>query len=83
MAVNASWRDSARNPRFFVIDAYAALPLILFLVHIKMWTFYIALATVIFFGVLERFKFTIPVFLRWARSFLAGKVRVARPAWRE
>jgi intracellular multiplication protein IcmT len=79
----AYWRDSARTPRFFMVDALAALPLVLLLLHIRLWTFYIAIGTMIFFSILERFNFTVPVFLRWFRSTLAGKVRVARPAWRE
>lgn len=79
----AAWRDSARYPRFFFIDANAALPLVLFLVHIKLWTFMLALAAMAFFGVLERFNFTLPIFMRWLRSTLAGRVRVARAEWRE
>lgn len=79
----AKWRDSARNPRFFVVDALAAFPLILFLLHIRLWTFYLAILAIIFFAVIERFNFTIPIFLRWARSTLAGRIRVAKPAWRE
>lgn len=80
---NGYWRDSARNPRFFMVDALAALPLVLFLLHIRVWTFYLALITVIFFGVLERFNFTVPVFLRWVRSTIAGRIKVAKPNWRE
>lgn len=78
-----SWRDSARGPRFFMVDAKAAFPLLLFLVHIRMWTFIIAIISIIFFAVLERFNFTVPVFIRWVRSQLAGKIRVASSEWRE
>jgi len=80
---SAYWRDSARNPRFFMVDALAALPLVIFLLHIRTWTFYLAIATVVFFAILERFHFTVPVFMRWVRSNIAGRVRVAKPAWRE
>jgi intracellular multiplication protein IcmT len=82
MAASA-WRDSARFPRFFFIDANAALPLVIFFVHIRTWTFIVALLAVVFFGILERFQFTLPIFLRWTRSTLAGKVRVAHAAWRD
>jgi len=81
--VNSHWRDSARNPRFFMVDAMAALPLLIFLLHIRYWTFFLAIGTMIFFGILEKFKFRMPVFLRLIRSFLAGKRRVAYPWWRE
>ena len=80
---SAFWRDSARNPRFFFVDALAAFPLVLFILHIRWWTLYLAIATIIFFAILERFNFTVPVFLRWLRGFLAGSVRVAKPVWRE
>lgn len=79
----AAWRDSARNPRFFFVDALAAMPLVLFLVHIKAWTFYLAIVTMIFFAILERFKFTVPIFMRWLRSTMAGRVRVSHPTWRD
>lgn len=79
----AYWRDSARRPRLFFIDALAAFPLILCLLHIRAWTFYIAVITTIFFAILERFNFTVPVFMRWLRGTLAGRVRVAKPVWRD
>jgi len=78
-----AWRDSARDPRFFIVDANAAFPLVLFLLHIRLWTFLLAIASIIFFGILERFKFTVPIFFRWVRSTIAGPIRVARPTWRE
>lgn len=80
---DAAWRDSARYPRFFVIDANAALPLVVFFVHIRWWTFILAVFAIVFFGILERFKFTLPIFFRWLRSTLAGRVRVAHPTWRD
>lgn len=79
----AAWRDSARTPRFFVIDALSALPLLVFLIHIRTWTFVLAIMTMVFFGILERFNFTVPVFFRWLRSSLAGPVKVAKPEWRK
>ncbi len=80
---SAYWRDSARSPRFFFVDALAAFPLLLLLLHIRWWTFYLAIISVIFFAILERFNFTVPVFLRWARCQISGPIRVSKPAWRE
>lgn len=80
---DAHWRDSARQARFFVVDAAAACPLILTLLHMKTWTFLTTIGLSIFFGILERFKFTIPVFLRWLRSMIAGPIKLAKPWWRE
>ena len=78
----AHWRDSARSARFFVVDARAAFPIFIFLMHIRVWTGILVLVSVTFFGVLERYGFTVPVFLRWLRSFLAGPMKSAQPWWR-
>lgn len=82
LPVNACWRDSARSPRFFFMDAYAALPLVILFLHIRWWTFCLAVLTTLFFALLERFGFTIPVFKRWLRIFMGGKYKFARPWWR-
>ena len=78
----ANWRDSARAPRFFFVDAKAVFPLLLFLLHIRLWTFMLAIIAMTFFAILERFHFTVPIFFRWFKSQIAGKVRVAQSEWR-
>jgi intracellular multiplication protein IcmT len=80
--VNAYWRDSARSARFFVVDAYAVLPLILFLLHIRWWTLTVALCATIFFGILERVGFSVPVFLRFMKTCIGGTYKFSRPWWR-
>ncbi len=77
------WRDSARQARFFFVDAYAAFPILIMFLHIKLWTLLITIGFIIFFAILERFKFTIPVFARWLKSTIAGPLKIARPWWRE
>ena len=79
---DAHWRDSARTPRFYFMDSLAAFPLLIFFLHIRLWTFLLALSIIIFLMILERFKFTLPVFARWFRATLAGSLRVAKPWWR-
>jgi intracellular multiplication protein IcmT len=79
----AHWRDSARTPRFFLIDARAAFPLLLFLMHIRLWSFILALLAMAFFGLLERYGFSVTVFLRWLRTVLAGSRKIAIPWWKE
>ncbi len=74
----AHWRDSARVPKFFMIDAYSAIPLFLTLLHIRLWTVALTISVCIFFMILNRFGFSLPVFLRWLRSFIAGNNRSAR-----
>jgi len=78
---DAHWRDSAREPRLFFIDAKAVFPMLLFLMHIRWWTFIVATMVVLFFTTLNRFGFSMVVFLRWLRSVLAGRRKMAVPWW--
>lgn len=78
---DASWRDSARPARFFIFDAKAAFPLLVFLLHITMTTFVIAVMATLFFALLRRYGFSVDVFLRWLRSIIAGKRKCAIPWW--
>jgi intracellular multiplication protein IcmT len=80
---NAHWRDSARATRFFLVDYRAAFPLLLFLLHIQTWTFIAAALTTLFLALLERYGFTVTVFLRWLRATLAGPHKFAIPWWKE
>lgn len=79
----AHWRDSARNPRFFMVDARAAFAILLFLVHIKVWTALLVIINLVFFSVIEHYGFTIPVFFRWIRLFFAGPIKLSQPWWIE
>lgn len=76
---DAHWRDTSRPTRFWIFDFRAAFPLILFLLHIRWWTFYTAVAAIILLSLLERYGFAVNVFLRWLRSTLAGRRKTARP----
>lgn len=78
---NTHWRDSARPVKFFALDGRAVFPFILFLFYPTLWTLGIAVGLMIFFSILNRFGFTPIVFLRWARSMLAGPHKTARPWW--
>jgi intracellular multiplication protein IcmT len=79
----AHWRDSARNVRLWMVDFRACFPLMIFIFHISWFTFALAMVTIIFFGALERYGFTVAVFLRWLRSFLAGPRKVSQPWWKK
>lgn len=78
---NASWRDSARYPKFFMFDSRSVFPFIAFLLHIKMWTFIAAVVTMLFFTILMRYGFTLAAFGRFLRSTIAGKRKLAKPWW--
>lgn len=78
---NAHWRDSARPARFFIVDAKAAFPIFLFLVHIAVWTLVVAVIAMLFFTTINRFGYSVEVFLRIFRGFFAGKRKTAIPWW--
>ena len=78
----ANWRDSARNVRFWIVDYRASFPLLIMLVHIRLWTFMIAIVCMVFFAGLERYGFTVAVFSRWLRSYIAGPRKIAQPWWK-
>lgn len=77
------WRDSARKVRFFGIDARISFLLFFFLIHIKLWTFILSLSGIIFFVLIERFGFSLIVFLRVCRGLLAGSRKLALPWWKK
>ncbi|OGT52830.1 MAG: phosphoesterase [Gammaproteobacteria bacterium RIFCSPHIGHO2_12_FULL_41_15] len=77
----AHWRDSARSVRFFIWDGKTAFPMLLFLLHIQWWTLIVAVITMLFFTLLNRYGFSIDVFGRWFRSVIAGSRKIAIPWW--
>lgn len=85
MDENTHWRDSARSPRFFVLDYRAIIPYIFLLLSPASMVFYLFILVILmtaFFSILEYFGFTYTVFLRWLRaSFISGRYKKARPWW--
>ena len=77
----AHWRDSARSIRFFIWDGQAAFPMLLFLLHMRIWTLVVAVAAMMFFTILNRYGFSIEVFFRWFRSLIVGRRKIAIPWW--
>ena len=75
------WRDSARSPRFFLIDARAAFPIFIFLLHIKLWTGLAVIFSAIFFSIIEHYGFTVPIFFRVLRNFIAGSQKNSQLWW--
>ena len=78
---DAHWRDSARASRLFIFNSTAAFPLLFFMFHIRLWTFFLAVGTMLFLTAITHYGFTITVFFRWLRSLLAGPRKMAKPWW--
>lgn len=79
MSINSQnhWRNTARSIRFFNVDARAAIFLLFFLIHIRLWTLILAVGAMGFFMILERFGLTLPLALRRFRVWLVGRRRPA------
>lgn len=78
----AHWRDSARPIKFFIWDGKLVFPIIIPLMYPRsIWTWGLALFAMIFFTVLNRYGFSPVVFLRWLRTFIAGKRKLVNPPW--
>ena len=79
------WRFTACKVRIGPFDAMIVLPpLLLFAMHIKLWTAILLAVVIITMWTIELF-FHMPlgIALRAARSFIAGKKRPAVPWWKE
>jgi intracellular multiplication protein IcmT len=75
MEPTLNWRDTARYPRLFCIDARCALPLLLWMFHISTLTSIVAFSGVILFSTCEYFGITPDVGLRMARVSCIGSFR--------
>lgn len=74
----AHWRNTWKPARFFVMDARSALPLLPTMLHIRLWTLLVSAAVILLFWWLERQGLTFPSAVRAARSWFAGRFRMAR-----
>lgn len=78
----ASWAETAAAPKFlWVIDWRSSVAFFIWLLHMRMWTLYLAAGTMLLFGALAWFGLTLPVLWRRIRAWLAGRTRAARPWW--
>lgn len=71
------WRNTARSVRFFAFDARAAAPLLVTILHTRVWTLTLSLIIIIFFVVLERFGLSLNIALRRFRLWITGPYRPA------
>ena len=70
------WRDSALTPKFYIFDARAALALLLWIMHWRMWCFELFVGILFASAVLNYFNLPIMVAIRIIKNFLAGKKRI-------
>ena len=75
----AHWRYTFKPARFFMLDARASVALLAFLLHIRVWTFLIAVTIFIALYVMERRGLDFPSALRAIRLFFCGNNRPPCP----
>jgi hypothetical protein len=79
----AEWTQAVRGVHllWFPIPAYSALPILVWVMHARLWTFVLALTVCGVLAVLKAKGRTVPWVLRRLKSRLRGGVVLARPVW--
>lgn len=77
------WRSTMMPVRLYLVDARALIPVMIFMLHWRLSTLYLAAAGIALFTVLEWFGLTFPAARRTIRRMLVGRVRPAVPAWKK
>lgn len=71
------WRNTARPPRFMSLDYRAGIFLILFMMHMRLWTFVLMILVFLILFFLERRGLTLPLAMRRLRVWVSGPIRPA------
>ena len=69
------WRDSARTPMFFTVDARASLAVLLFFLRPNWYTFGLVVFFITFLTILNYFKIPLMVAWRILTGALAGRIK--------
>lgn len=73
------WRDSARIPKFFTVDARAAVVVFVFFLRPNWYTLGVAVGFFVFLSLLDYFKIPLMVGLRIFMGGIGGKVKQRIP----
>ncbi|MER2519571.1 MAG: IcmT/TraK family protein [Bdellovibrionales bacterium] len=71
------WRNTQLPIRFFALDARAAAIILLFILHVRIWTLALCILAMLAFWGLERRGLTFASALRSLRCWLLGRDRPA------
>lgn len=69
------WCYTAASPKAFFLDANCLFPLLVWGMHFRMWTFYIAIGGVLFFWLLTRLGYSPTELLRRILRRTSGRQR--------
>lgn len=71
-----AWRDSAIYPQFWILgDARIALFLLLFMLHMQIWTAVLLGSVVALFGIISHFGWSLNILFYFLRGACAGNFR--------
>ena len=73
------WRDTMLAVRLGPFDARVLVTLLLWLGHMRWWTFIVALAGAAVFSILEWLGLSLPALVRTSRRLAVGRTRPAVP----
>ena len=73
------WRDAMLAVRLGPFDARVLVTSVLWLAHMRWWTFAVALAGAVVFSALEWLGLSLPALVRTLRRFVVGPTRPAVP----
>lgn len=71
----AHWRETYKPARFFILDSRAGLPILVTLLHVRVWTLVLTTIIVIMFILLERRGLSVPSAFRAFRAWIIGDAR--------
>lgn len=72
------WFHSAKPVKFIMVDYRASIFVIIFFLHMRLYTFFLLIFIFVILCILEMYKLSLINALKRLRSFIAGKV-VKRP----
>lgn len=75
--VDIHWRNTQKPVRFFFLDARVFIALLLFILHVRLWTFIALLCVLFAFWLFEQRGLTFPAALRAFRAWILGRRRPA------
>ncbi|UST77172.1 IcmT/TraK family protein [Pseudomonas siliginis] len=75
------WQHAGRSPKIIGIPCMAYMPIFIWLAHIRLWTFILAVVVILFFAVLAYFGLTFKVLWGKILHFMRGSRIFARPWW--
>ncbi|MEP3670787.1 MAG: IcmT/TraK family protein [Roseibium sp.] len=72
------WRETQKPVKFLFVDGRVVVVILLMLMHIKLWTFLLALTTVLVVFLFGRKGISMDSIIRFIRATIVGKKRTAR-----